>query len=195
MSAKANATDKKAERTLFWAFWSSALLPTARTRTSWKLPSSVTPCWPTSHWHQPNRTCREKANIASLKNGRCQGTDNIHSEQLKYSTSEILLKYKILLMQMIWSCLVVPANSLTASITCLHKRGLRSLSENYRGLSISATVFKVMPGIVINRLRRRMKKSCYQRNLDFGQTSHPLVPYLSYVMSLNSQRNQIHQSL
>ena len=74
---------------------------------------------------------KSKANIAKLKNGRCQGTDNIHSEQLKYTTSESLFKYITLLLRKIWSCLMVPKKWLEASITCLYKRGLRSLPEHY----------------------------------------------------------------
>ena len=103
--------------------------------------------------------CSEiKANIAKLKNGRCQGTDNIHSEQLKYTTSESLFKYITLLLRKIWSCLMVPKKWLEASITCLYKRGLRSLPENYRGLSITATLSKVISGVVINRIRATYEK-------------------------------------
>ena len=103
--------------------------------------------------------CSEiKANIAKLKNGWCQGTDNIHSEQLKYTTSESLFKYITLLLRKIWSCLMVPKKWLEASITCLYKRGLRSLPENYRGLSITATLSKVISGVVINRIRETYEK-------------------------------------
>lgn len=71
-----------------------------------------------------------------LKNGSCQGTDKVFSEQLKYSRSEWLIKYITLLVGMIWSCLQIPTNWLVASTTYLHKRGLKSLTENYTDLSI-----------------------------------------------------------
>ena len=89
-----------------------------------------------------------------LKNGRCQGTDGVYAEQLKYSDSVALLEYITLLVVMIWSCLQVPKNWLSASITCLYKRGLKSLAENYRGLSIIATLSKVVSGIIVERIRQ-----------------------------------------
>ena len=91
--------------------------------------------------------------MKSLKNGKCMGTDKIHSEHLKYSTSKHLLEYLVLLVSLIWTCLQVPTRWLTASITCLYKRGLRSLAENYRGLSIIATLSKIVSAIVVNRIK------------------------------------------
>lgn len=83
-----------------------------------------------------------------FKDGRCQGTNKVYSEQLKYARSEGLIKYIVLLVGMIWSCLEVPINWLMACIVCLHKRGLKLLAENYRGLSIIATISKAVSGII-----------------------------------------------
>ena len=107
---------------------------------------------PTIERSTPNRE-EVEASMKRLKNGRCQGTDKVYSEQLKYSRSEEMIKYILLLVDMIWSCLEVPTKWLSASITCLHKRGLKSLAENYRGLSIIATTSKVVSGIIIDRFR------------------------------------------
>ena len=91
--------------------------------------------------------------IKKPKNGKCQGTDNIYSEELKYSTSKKMLKHIMLLIVLIWNSLRIPSNWLIASISCLHKKGLKSLAQNYRGLSITSTLSKVLSGIVVDRIR------------------------------------------
>ena len=78
--------------------------------------------------------------INKLKNGKCRGTDNIYSEQLKYNSSKRLLSMLTLLMTVIWSTCKIPSSWLISSITCLYKnKGSRSEAKNYRGLSIMAT--------------------------------------------------------
>ena len=63
-----------------------------------------------------------ESSIKKLKNGKCQGTDKIYAQQLKYSRSSGLFNYMALLIALIWSCAQVPGKWLTASITCLHKK-------------------------------------------------------------------------
>ena len=79
------------------------------------------------------------------------GTDRIHSEHLKYSASKHLHGCFVFLVSLIWTCIKVPTRWLTASITCLHKRGPKSCAENYRGLSIIATLSKIVSAIIIDR--------------------------------------------
>lgn len=88
-----------------------------------------------------------------LKNGKCMGTDKIHAEHLKYASSERLLTYLVILVNLVWTCLQVPARWLIASITCLYERGLRSHAENYRRLSIIPTLSKIISAIIVDRLR------------------------------------------
>ena len=94
-----------------------------------------------------------KIEMKRLKNGKCMGTDKIHAEHLKYATSKRLLIYLATLVNLVWTCQQVPTRWLTASITCLYKRGLRSCAENYRGLSIIATLSKIVSAIIVDRLR------------------------------------------
>ena len=58
-----------------------------------------------------------ESSIKKLKNGKCQGTDKIYAERLKYSRSSGLLDYMGLLIGLIWSCAQVPGKWFTASIT------------------------------------------------------------------------------
>ena len=85
-----------------------------------------------------------------FKNGRCQGTDKIYGEEIKYNTSNRFMVYLMLLL----TTFIVPSSWLISSITCLFKnKGSRSEAANYRGLSIMSTCSKIIIAIVISRIR------------------------------------------
>ena len=89
-----------------------------------------------------------------FKNGKCQGTDKIYGEELKYNFSGRFMIYLMLLINTIWTSFSIPSSWLISSITCLFKnKGSRSEAKNYRGLSIMATCSKIVISIVISRIR------------------------------------------
>ena len=89
-----------------------------------------------------------------FKNGKCQGTDKIYGEELKYNFSGRFIIYMMLLINTIWTSFTLPSSWLISSITCLFKnKGSRSEAKNYRGLSIMATCSKIVISIVISRIR------------------------------------------
>ena len=59
--------------------------------------------------------------IKRLKNGKCQGTDKVYGEELKYNTSGRFMVYFLLLLTTIWTTFVLPSSWLVSSITCLFK--------------------------------------------------------------------------
>ena len=70
-----------------------------------------------------------------FKNGKCQGTDNIYAEEVKYNTSNRFMVYLMLLLTTIWTPFMIPSLWLISSITCLFKsKGSRSDATKYRGL-------------------------------------------------------------
>ena len=89
----------------------------------------------------------------SFNNNKCQGTDKIYAEQIKYCTSKHLIVYLLLLLTTIWNNASVPIAWLTSSISCLHKKGSKSNPGNYRAISIMSTVSKLLPKIILQRLR------------------------------------------
>ena len=109
--------------------------------------------------------------IKKLKNGKCQGTDKIYGEELKYNTSSRFLVYFMLLLTTIWTTFILPSSWLISSITCLFKnKGSRSDATNYRGLSIMSTCSKIIIEVIISRIR-----STYERiilNSQFGFRSN-----------------------
>ena len=106
-----------------------------------------------------------------LKNGKCQGTDKIFAEELKYNTSNRFLIYFMLLITTVWTTFVLPSSWLKSSITCLFKnKGSRSEACNYRGLSIMATCSKIIISIIISRIRDTYEKLI--SNFQFGFRSN-----------------------
>ena len=89
-----------------------------------------------------------------FKNGKCQGTDFIYAEELKYNFSKRFMVYMLFLISIIWTSCKVPSCWLISSITCLYKnKGSRSEACNYRGLSIMSTCSKIVISVIISRIR------------------------------------------
>ena len=92
--------------------------------------------------------------MKNFKNGKCLGTDLLHSEHLKYNNCTRFIVYVMLLLTTIWTTFIIPSTWLKSSITCLFKNnGSRSEAENYRGLSIMLTCPKVLSSLIISRIR------------------------------------------
>ena len=106
-----------------------------------------------------------------LKNGKCQGTDKVYAEEVKYNTSNRFIIYFMLLITTIWTTFMLPSSWLISSITCLFKnKGSRSEPSNYRGLSIVSTCSKIIISIVISRIRNTYEKLI--SNCQFGFRSN-----------------------
>ena len=69
-----------------------------------------------------------------------------------------------MLTSLIWLHLAVPKSWLELKITCLYKKGLKSLAENYRKLSIGSNLSKLIPRIMLNRLH-----ATYEHNISEAQ--------------------------
>ena len=106
-----------------------------------------------------------------FKNGKCQGTDKIYGEEVKYNTSNRFMIYLMLFITTIWTTFVLPSSWLISSITCLFKnKGSRSEACNYRGLSIMSTCSKIVLSIIISRIRNAYEKLI--SNFQFGFRSN-----------------------
>ena len=93
-----------------------------------------------------------KSAIKTMKNNKCQGTDKIYAEQLKYANSHKLIAAIMLLLNIIWNLIAVPTTWLSANITCLFKKGSKSLAKNYRSIFVMSTISRILPIIILNRL-------------------------------------------
>ena len=106
--------------------------------------------------------------IKKQKDNKCQGTDKIFSEHLKYSTSDKLIA-AILLLTTIWTVVEVPKSWLEAVVTCLHKKGLKSVAKNYRSIFIMNAISRLLPRLIIERLRDCYEKLIMETQFGFRQ--------------------------
>ena len=74
------------------------------------------------------------------KDNKCRGTDKLYAEHLKYAKSNKLISAVLLLFTMIWTMMKVPETCLSSVITCLHKKGLKSIAKNYRSIFIMSSL-------------------------------------------------------
>ena len=68
-----------------------------------------------------------------------------------------------MLISLIWQ-IAIPKSWLVLKIVCLYKKGLKSLAENYRALSIGSNLSKLVPRIILNRLQ-----DTYEHNISEAQ--------------------------
>ena len=131
--------------------------------------------------------------LKKQKDGKCRGTDEIYSEHLKYSTSKNLLAALLLLISMIWSMVTVPKTWLIAIITCLHKKGAKSIAKNYRSIFImNSIISKLFPRIIIDRLCETYE--CLIMNNQFGFRKNRSTTDAIFIVreAIKSTRNPLH---
>ena len=111
---------------------------------------------------------REK--IHGLKPGKSPGPDGWHPFSLKKLCDKIKVPLAILFQKSLRDG-VVPSQWLEASVTAIHKKGLKNIFENYRAVSITSIIWKLMESIVRDKLVGHMMKN----NL-FSDKQHGFVP-------------------
>ena len=80
-----------------------------------------------------------------------------------------------MLTSLIWLRLAVPKSWLELKIICLYKKGLKSLAENYRALSIGSNLSKLIPHIILNRLHATYEHNISEAQFGFRKGRSALV--------------------
>ena len=96
--------------------------------------------------------------VGTFKNGKNCGSDKMKTEGLKYNNSNLLLERILALLVLIWSILLIPSAWLHSNITCLYKKGVKSIASNYRGISIGANMSRILSKIIIGRIKEAYEK-------------------------------------
>ena len=87
-----------------------------------------------------------QSHMKKRKNQKWTGIDQVQMESIKYSTESLgLCKHLLLLICLVWSTLTV----LKSTITCHFKKGSQTEATNYRGISITATLARLIPMIIL----------------------------------------------
>ena len=92
-----------------------------------------------------------EAAIKKLKNNKAAGNDSIPAELLKYGGVELTFKiYKLVCA--IWKNETIPENWKESIIIPIFKKGDKTDCNNYRGISLLATCYKVLSNVIQARL-------------------------------------------
>ena len=87
----------------------------------------------------------------------------------------------MLLLTTIWTTFILPSSWLKSSITCLFKnKGSRSDAGNYKGFSIIATCSKILPALIISRIRNAYEQII--SNCQFGFRSNRSTSVVFFIL-------------
>jgi hypothetical protein len=89
--------------------------------------------------------------IAKLKKYKTPGSDQIPAELIQ-AGGEILLSAIRKLINSVWNKEVLPDQWKESIIVPVHKKGDKTDCNNYRGISLLSTSYKVLSNILISRL-------------------------------------------
>lgn len=89
--------------------------------------------------------------IKTLKNNKAPGEDGIMAEMLKYGEETIVKKISQICEE-IWKTEKIPDDWKCALIHPLHKKGDRTDTNNYRGISLLPVIYKVLSKALLNRI-------------------------------------------
>ena len=104
--------------------------------------------------------------ISQLKSGRAPGQDGITAEMIKLGGVECVRWFKTLF-DAIWHEDVVPGDWKNQLLVPLHKKGSRTICDNYRGIALLSTPTKVFMTAILNRLKPRANFSCVRVSVAF----------------------------
>ena len=104
--------------------------------------------------------------------------DGWHPILLKYTSDLINFPLSVLLQKSLNEGMVSP-KWLEACITAIHKKGKKNLFENYRPVSITSIICKVMESIIRDKIINHM-----ERNNIFADKQHGFVPLRNCMTNL-----------
>ena len=113
--------------------------------------------------------------LRTLQNGRSWGTDAIPCEAMKYgAASDDFVDRLLEFFVEVWRQFKIPDVWRTSSVVTLFKKGLRGEPSNYRGLSITSNIARILPMIALRRLNKITRQWSARPSLGFAATDrHP----------------------
>ena len=116
--------------------------------------------------------------LKGLKTDKSPGPDNIFPKVLKEAAGELAGPLNIIFNRSL-STSTVPKKWKMGHIRAIHKKGSKKTCTNYRPISLTSIVCKIMEGIVRDEVMEYMKIHSYFSKQQFG-----FMPYRSTVLQL-----------
>ena len=104
--------------------------------------------------------------ISQMKKGKAPGSDEISTELLMLGGEECVRWLKIVF-DSIWQHEAIPNDWKNQIIVPLHKKGSRSLCDNYRGIALLSIPSKVFAKAILNRLKPRAESLLRENQCGF----------------------------
>lgn len=153
--------------------------------------------------------------IMKMKNNRAPGEDNISAELLKYggeTTDHMMLE----IIEMIWEKEKMPEKWTTGVLCPIHKKGAKTDCNNYRGIMLLNTAYKVLTSILNGRLKeltehkigeyqcgfrkdkgtadqifvmRQIMEKCNEHDIDLH------ILYIDFQQAFDLQRHKVEEAL
>ncbi|XP_055386749.1 uncharacterized protein LOC129615538 [Condylostylus longicornis] len=92
-----------------------------------------------------------KKALNKLKNNKSGGEDSITAELLKYGSTKVYSELHSIVCQ-IWQEETIPQEWLTSIIIPIHKKGDKKICNNYRGISLLNTGYKVFTNVLYDKI-------------------------------------------
>ncbi|KAL4152688.1 hypothetical protein QTP88_000521 [Uroleucon formosanum] len=124
--------------------------------------------------------------INTLKNNKSPGEDGLASELLKYGGEELIREVGKLIRD-VWHKEEIPKEWQLAIICPIYKKGDRSRYQNYRGISLLNTMYKVFGKSTIDHIFT--VKQLVEKHYEFDNDLHLL--FIDYKQAYNSINREV----
>lgn len=128
--------------------------------------------------------------ILRMKNGKTPGEDNINVELIK-SGGEKLEEEMYELIRKVWLNEEMPMEWKNGTILTIYKKGDKSICENYRGITLLNTAYKILSSLIHKRLAKYTNKIIteYQCGFVQGRSTVDAIHTLKQIIEKTSEYN------
>lgn len=127
--------------------------------------------------------------IKKLKNGKTPGPDGINNELIKYGGNRVVKEIHELINQ-IWDMEHVPEEWGIGAIYPIHKKGDKQICDNYRGITLLNSTYKMLTTTIHNKLMENITIPEYQNGFAKGKSTIDAIHMMKQILQKTTEHNQ-----